>query len=85
MEYSDERAAMGRHAWERDEMATKLGDSESLLLTERDVARLLACCGRHVRNLSARGVLPKPVKLGTSVRWRREDIRAALEKLASGR
>ena len=47
---------------------------DPLMLTTRDVARLLQCSDRHVTNLRDRGRIPPPVKLGTTVRWSRRAI-----------
>ena len=44
------------------------------LLTVGDVARLLAVSPRTVIRLRAAGRLPEPVRLGRSVRWRRDDL-----------
>ncbi len=44
------------------------------LLKDREVARLLKVCSRQVRLLAKRGHLPKPVRLGRSIRWRKDDI-----------
>jgi predicted DNA-binding transcriptional regulator AlpA len=41
------------------------------MLNTMDVAKLLNCCERHVRNLRKEGRIPLPVKLGTCVRWPR--------------
>jgi len=47
---------------------------EPALLTADDVADQLTCSPRHVRRMSARGVMPAPVKFGRLVRWPRESI-----------
>ncbi len=41
------------------------------LLDVGAVAALLACSRRHVYRLSDTGRMPRPVKLGALVRWRR--------------
>lgn len=46
------------------------------LLTAKQVAELLSCSFRHVIRLADRGIIPKPIRLGSSVRW----SKAALEK-----
>jgi predicted DNA-binding transcriptional regulator AlpA len=48
----------------------------SLLLDVRGVAQALTVSARHVLNLVAAGVLPPPLKLGRSARWRAVDISA---------
>lgn len=55
-------------------------DLEPLLLTELQVARLLAVSPKHVWNLSARGELPH-VKIGTAKRYHRDDVAAYLRRL----
>lgn len=41
------------------------------LLDVQAVADLLGCSGRHVYRLADRGAMPRPVKLGSLIRWRR--------------
>ena len=47
-----------------------------LLLSVEEVAALLGCSPSHVWRLHASGKVPKPVKLGRLVRWRRAEIAA---------
>ena len=42
------------------------------------VAKLLNVSKRHVDRLDARALLPRPIRLGRSVRWRKETIVAFL-------
>lgn len=44
------------------------------LLDVRAVAALLTCSCRHVYRLCDVGRLPRPVKLGALVRWRRAEL-----------
>ncbi len=44
------------------------------LLDVRAVAQLLGCSGRHVYRMSDAGQMPRPLKLGALVRWRRQEI-----------
>jgi excisionase family DNA binding protein len=46
----------------------------SLLLDVAGVAALLACSERHVRRLADSGRMPRPVRLGTLIRWNRAEI-----------
>lgn len=46
----------------------------SLMLTAADVATMLACSTKTVYRLADRGVLPRPVRLGGLLRWRRWDV-----------
>lgn len=45
-----------------------------VMLTVDDVAGMLRCSNRSVYRLTDAGKLPRPVKLGGLVRWRREVI-----------
>jgi excisionase family DNA binding protein len=44
------------------------------LLDVNGVAQLLNCSPRHVYRLSDSARMPRPVKIGALVRWRRADI-----------
>ena len=43
-----------------------------------DVAKLLGISLRHLHGLNSNGRLPRPVRLGKSVRWPVDEIRAWL-------
>jgi predicted DNA-binding transcriptional regulator AlpA len=45
-----------------------------VLIDKHAVAALLGVSWRHVDRLRDRGAMPKPVKLGASVRWDRRGI-----------
>lgn len=45
------------------------------LLDVNAVAHLLQCSVRHVYRLSDAGKMPRPVKVGALVRWRRAEIK----------
>jgi excisionase family DNA binding protein len=49
------------------------------LLTVSDVERLLGVNRRTVRRLCKKGKLPPPLKVGQQLRWKPEEIAAALE------
>jgi hypothetical protein len=51
-----------------------------LLLTKAQLAAHLQCSTRHVDNLTSRGLLPV-VRLGRCVRYRRDSILRAIERL----
>jgi excisionase family DNA binding protein len=51
------------------------------LLDMRAVAALLGCSARHVYRLADSGRMPKPIRLGALVRWRRAEL---LDWLAAG-
>jgi len=44
------------------------------LLGVKAVAELLGCSGRHVYRLADAGRMPRPVRLGALVRWRRGEL-----------
>jgi excisionase family DNA binding protein len=46
----------------------------SALLDVRQVAAILGCSARHVYRLSDAGRMPRPVKLGSLVRWPRAAV-----------
>ena len=48
-----------------------LAVAPAALLDVQTVADLLGCSARHVSRLADRGAMPRPVKLGALVRWRR--------------
>ena len=50
-----------------------------LLLTLKQVAELLSVSERHVHKLNSSGRLPRPVRLGRSVRWRRVELESWVE------
>lgn len=57
--------------------ANRPGETESVapeLLDVRTVASMLGCSPRHVYRLFDAGRLPRPVRLGTLVRWRRAEL-----------
>jgi excisionase family DNA binding protein len=53
-------------------------EPSAALLSVQDVARMLGCSARHVYRLADAGQMPRPVKLGALVRWRRLDLDAWL-------
>jgi predicted DNA-binding transcriptional regulator AlpA len=54
-------------------------------LPAREVARLLNISWRHWLALHATGKVPNPVRLGKSVRWRPDELRAWLDAGAPAR
>ena len=50
------------------------GDAEPLLLTATELAKLLNVSKRTLWRLRSADSMPKPVKLGNSVRWVRVEI-----------
>ena len=51
---------------------------QPLAISARELARLLDVSPRQVWRLNSTGKLPKPIRLGGSVKWRREEIVAWL-------
>ena len=51
---------------------------QPLAISARELARLLDVSLRQVWRLNSTGKLPKPVRLGGSVKWRRSEILAWL-------
>jgi excisionase family DNA binding protein len=47
---------------------------EPALLDVRAVARMLDCSWRHIYRMADAGRLPRPIRFGSLVRWRRSDV-----------
>ena len=56
-----------------------------LAYTADDLAFLLNCSKRHIAALHSSGRLPRPIRLGRSVRWRADELRAWLDAGAPSR
>ena len=54
------------------------------LLTVDDLVRLLRVDRRTVSRLCKQAILPPPVKLGGSNRWKEQDIAVAIDSLPGG-
>jgi len=52
---------------------------ETRAITVGEVAKILSVSPRHVWSLDSSGRLPMPIRLGKSVRWRRDEIHAWIE------
>jgi predicted DNA-binding transcriptional regulator AlpA len=46
-----------------------------------ELARVLSLSTRTITRLSAQGMIPRPVRIGGSLRWRAKDVIDFLEKL----
>jgi predicted DNA-binding transcriptional regulator AlpA len=59
-----------------------------IYLDVRQVAKLLGCSPKSVRNWVKSGILPAPIRLGTGPRarkrWTRDSIDAAMQQRAEG-
>lgn len=49
-------------------------ETPMVLIDVREVANVLGCSSRHVYRLTDLGAMPRPIKLGALVRWRRAEI-----------
>jgi excisionase family DNA binding protein len=49
-------------------------DAASLLLSADQLAHELSVSTRTISRLASSGKLPKPLRLGRSVRWRRDEV-----------
>jgi excisionase family DNA binding protein len=61
----------------------RVGEPLALILTKAQLAGLLRCSERHVDNLRRRGLMPY-INLGRSVRFRRDAVLSAIQKLEGG-
>ena len=52
---------------------------EDYLVDVNGVAELLSCSSRHVFRLTEAGKMPKPVRLGSLVRWSQVSIQSWIE------
>ena len=57
---------------ERKEHKHRETSAQPLMLTVRGVATLLVCSPRTVYRLVDSGRIPRPIRLGSMVRWQRE-------------
>ncbi len=55
------------------------------LLTDREVAERLGVSKATIWRHAAKGLLPKPVKLGHATRWPESDVTAAVDRLKAQR
>ncbi|MCA9012138.1 MAG: helix-turn-helix domain-containing protein [Planctomycetaceae bacterium] len=54
--------------------------SNQVLLTARQVANLLNISTRTLWRLKSAGKIPPAIRVGNSVRWRREDLNSWIEE-----
>jgi excisionase family DNA binding protein len=54
--------------------AQPLVESPATLLDVRQIAGLLGCSSRHVQRLADAGRMPRPIHLGTLLRWPKTTI-----------
>lgn len=60
----------------KEERIQKLENAPALTANAAQVARMLGVSVRQVWRLHATGRLPRPIRLGNCVRWRRAEIEA---------
>ena len=70
---------------EHKTQANVSGRNNPLAFSAADLARRLDVSLRHLRRLDSAGKLPKPVRLGRSVRWPVAEIELWLRAGAPGR
>jgi predicted DNA-binding transcriptional regulator AlpA len=58
-------------------------EPEPVLLTRREVARMLAVTERHIQNMDKAGLF-RPLRLGASVRYVRAEVEETIRRLADG-
>ena len=56
------------------DLAAEPIEPQSELIDIEYLATRLGCSTRHVRRLAAIGRIPRPIKLGTLLRWLKTDI-----------
>ena len=54
--------------------AAKAPSNEPILITSTELAHMMSISLRSLWRLRSAGKLPEPVRLGGSVRWRREQL-----------
>lgn len=60
-------------------------EPEPLALTSAEVARLLEISERHLWTLNLTGRVPRPIRLGRSIRWNAAELREWLQAGAPDR
>lgn len=61
------------------------GFQETTAISASDLARRIGVSMRHVRRMDSMGKIPKPVRIGNSVRWIVSEIEAWLQAVAPDR
>jgi predicted DNA-binding transcriptional regulator AlpA len=55
------------------------------LLSDRDASALMGCGRSTLWRWASEGVIPKPLKIGGTSRWKRADIEAVIAKAEAAR
>lgn len=58
----------------KDDNQASGGNTKSMAISAKEFARLLGVSLRQIWRLNATGKLPRPVRLGGSVRWNRAEV-----------
>jgi excisionase family DNA binding protein len=58
----------------QEQVANKVNDVRPIAISARELAELLNVSLRQVWRLNSAGKLPKPIRLGGSVRWNRQEV-----------
>lgn len=64
-------------------LAQKAGESSALLMADHTAAAFLGISRATLWRRVKDGTLPQPVKIGAATRWKRDELIAAIERLAT--
>lgn len=67
-------AAIEPRKYTKENCKSDFRSMPSPMITVGQVAAMLACSAKTVYRLTDRGAIPKPIRLGGMLRWRRADI-----------
>lgn len=59
-------------------MSTSVSSHHQQLLDVRELATILNCSSRHIYRMTDAGRMPRPVRLGVLIRWKKAEIDAWL-------
>ncbi len=62
------------------QVTPRVGGTTVLAVSARELANMLGVSLRQVWRLNAAGRLPKPIRLGGSIRWNREEVQKWFER-----
>ena len=57
-----------------EQVTNRVGSARPMAISARELADLLGISMRQVWRLNSAGKLPRPVRIGGSVRWKRQEI-----------
>lgn len=64
-------------------LAGNAGETTALLISDHTAAALLGISRATLWRRVKDGTLPQPVKIGAATRWKRDELIAAVERLAT--